>query len=121
MAKRKQTPDVLAELLGGPAAAGNSDGAAASEAPQTASRRREPEARPAVFEYALVTFQDYRGWRPRFINSYELRDWTNGPLIHEYLEAMGEDGWELAAAGSGERMYGSADLHQLYFKRPKQG
>jgi hypothetical protein len=118
MAKRKQTPDVLAELLGGQTSAGNGDLAPAGES--SLARRREAAPSPASYEYALVTFQDYRGWRPRFINGYELRDWTNGPLIHEYLEAMGDDGWELAAAGGGERMYGSGDLHQLYFKRPKQ-
>lgn len=71
------------------------------------------------WEYVLVTFHDYRGWRPRFINGHELSDWMNNPQIHEYVEKMADDGWEIAAASSGVRMYGSADNHQIYFRRPK--
>ena len=133
MANRKQTPDVLAEVLGGgsPALVSNGDSTVSRPAPKSsqAARSRKPaERRPAApaaapqktqWEYILVTFQDYKGWRPRYINGHELRDWTSGPLIHDYLEAMGKEGWELAAASGGERMYGIGDQHQLYFKKPK--
>jgi hypothetical protein len=74
---------------------------------------------PSQWEYVLVTFHDYRGWRPRYINGHELSDWMNNPVIHEYIEKMGEDGWEIAAASSGMRMYGIGDNHQIYFKRLK--
>lgn len=70
-------------------------------------------------EYVLVTFHDYRGWRPRYINGHELSDWMNNPLIHEYIEKMVDDGWEIAAASAGVRLYGSADNHQIYFRRPR--
>lgn len=114
MATRKQTPDVLAAVLGGDEVE--------FEQRKHSAGKRNPEAAEAArptWEYALVSCQDYKGWRPRYINGHELSDWTNGPLIHEYIEQMGADGWELAAASSGERLYGSSDLHQLYFKRPK--
>jgi hypothetical protein len=118
MTKRKQTPDVLAEILGGETTAGVLAVEGEVEPAQT-RRTRRVDAAPVEWEYTVVTFQDYKGWRPRYLNGRELRDWTSGPLIHEYLEAMGEDGWELAAASAGERLYGSGDNHQLYFKRPK--
>lgn len=105
MAKRKETPDVLAQVLGGP-----------------------PEERPfpgpsmnvlvsEAWEYQVISFQDYHGWRPRYRNGQELKDWMNGPLIHDLLKAMGDESWELAAASAGERLYGTADTHQLYFRR----
>jgi hypothetical protein len=110
MSKRKQTPDVLAEILGGEAAS-------IEESPgrPAGSDNRRPEA----WEYRLVSFQDYHGWRPRYLNGRELKDWTNGPLIHDYIQSMGDEGWELLTASAGERLYGSADNHQLYFKRLK--
>ena len=110
--KRKQTPDVLGEILGGSLQAIEAETTLRSGKLQTAGQA-------GVWEYTVVSFQEYKGWRPRYINGRELKDWANGPLIHEYLEAMGEDGWELAAASAGERLYGRDDTHQLYFKRPK--
>jgi hypothetical protein len=110
MTKRKQTPDVLAEILGG-----------SLDLPDAG--RPTPALKPAApervqWEVAVVSFQEYKGWRPRYINGRELKDWTAGPLIHDYIAEMGEDGWEIAAASAGERLYGSADNHHIYFKRP---
>ncbi len=119
--QRKQTPDVLAEILGG-------DLPEIKELPapvkKTSSPVRRPvekpaEPRAARWEYSLVSFQDYKGWRPRYINGNEIKNWMNGPLMHVYIGQMGEDGWELAAASAGERLYGNADSHQIYFKRRK--
>jgi len=73
--------------------------------------------RPANWEYLVVSFQQHNGWRARYVNGDELPAWSNGQVIHEYLEARGGEGWELATASSGERMYGNSDLYQLYFKR----
>jgi hypothetical protein len=110
MDKRKGSPDVLAELLGG-----DSPGDPAGMLPL--GRVTATVLVPEKWEYRLVSFQDYKGWRPRFINGSEIEGWTGGPLIHDYLAQMGEQGWELAAASSGERLYGAADRRQLYFKR----
>ncbi len=72
------------------------------------------------FEYRLVTFQEYKGWRARFVNGVEIKNWSDGELIHQCLLRMGEEGWELVAACAGERMYGSGDKYQLYFKRLRE-
>jgi hypothetical protein len=85
--------------------------------PVTAGRNRA--RRPAGWEYRVVSFQNYRGWRPRFVNGEEIAGWIAGPLLHDYLNAMGEDGWEVAGAASGASLYGATDHHQVYFKRPR--
>jgi hypothetical protein len=129
MDKHKQTPDILAEILGGEAEA-SLEPAPVRRPPSTA--KAKPDARPkqsvptprkaatpAQWETKVVAFQAYNGWRPRYIDGKELKDWMAGPLLHEYIAWLGEQGWELAAASSGERMYGLADKLQLYFKRAK--
>jgi hypothetical protein len=116
MGKRKQTPDVLAEILGGALAAEAGEGNGGIGLGRR-NLSHSQEDQPQSWEYALVTFQDYKGWRPRFLNGQDLEDWTAGPLIHEFLAEMGEGGWELVAASAGERLYGNNDNHQLYFKR----
>jgi hypothetical protein len=124
MSTRKQTPDILAEILGGDLAG------PVEQLPVVAERRpaarsiaraapKSSPPKPKGWEYAVVSFQEHRGWRPRFINGREVKDWMAGQLIHEYLETMGAEGWELAAASAGERLYGNLDKRQVYFKRPK--
>lgn len=53
--------------------------------------------KPVEWEYREVTFRDYRGWRVRYIDGCEPRDWKNGPTLLEYLEQAGKDGWELVS------------------------
>jgi hypothetical protein len=132
MNKRKQTPDILAEILDGDAPGGETlddflptksqrARAAAPAAAKKAGSRRTNEkplaTRPERWEYRLATFQDHNGWRLRYLDGREVKGWMDGPLINQALQQMGEEGWELAAASAGERLYGSADKHQLYFKR----
>jgi hypothetical protein len=116
MTKRKGTPDVLAQILGGEALLG--EGPIQAQPSMLVLKREEPIHQQ--WEYRVVTFQDYKGWRPRYQNGRELADWTGGPLLHQYLQSLGDEGWELVAASAGERLYGSTDTHQLYFKRPKE-
>jgi hypothetical protein len=153
MADRKQTPDVLGELLGGggpdeiavpePAALEapvESSGAGRTQPrregrkqPSGAGRKQPSEAgrkqprrqtsrssRKEQWEYLLVSCQEYRGWRPRYVNGQELVDWMDAPLIHDYLDQLGTEGWELTSASAGQSLYGLTDRHQLYFKRPKR-
>jgi hypothetical protein len=124
MSSRKETPDVLAEILGGdlvapverlPVKAERRPAVRTTE--RTAPKSSPPK--PKGWEYIIVSFQDHSGWRPRFINGQEQKNWISGPLIHEYLETMGAEGWEVTAASAGERMYGSQDKRQIYFRRPK--
>jgi hypothetical protein len=117
MTKRKQTPDVLAEILGGEALPTVEAEPVRPAAKDSSSMERTAD--PAGWEYTVVSFQEYKGWRPRFQDGRELKDWSSGPFLHEFLGQMAEQGWELAAASAGERLFGSADNHQLYFRRPR--
>lgn len=133
---RKETPDVLGEVL-----AGLNDMPAPVEAPATPAPRPAPAPRkpratgakpkpsqpaspvePAArgWDYLVVSFSEYRGWRPRFINGQEIRNWMHAPLIHDYLAQLGEDGWEMAGAGGGKALYGASDYYQAFFKRAKR-
>jgi hypothetical protein len=139
MCARKQTPDILTEIMEGISTpkedealadmsmiaptrrksqtkktASKAISAPRAKAPRTAP---PPVQKPVQYEYSLVTFQDHKGWRPRFIDGKPVADWMSGPLIHQYLNELSEQGWELTAASSGEPLYGTSDRHQLYFKR----
>ena len=122
MTNRKQTPDVLAEMLH----AEPDNDAIVEEVikepskPARKSSRRVRQTKPPRWEYIIVTFQDYKGWRPRFENGLQYKDWMNLPLMYEYINDLGAEGWELVSASTGERMFGSADKHHAYFKRKGQ-
>ncbi len=126
MTDHKSTPDVLADVLSGVAAveapamqpARGSSSAAASTG--SAPARQAAGRGAARWECLIVSFQNYRGWRPRFINGDEVADWARGPAMHEFISQMGEEGWEVAAAAAGQPMYGAADHYQVYLKREKK-
>jgi hypothetical protein len=118
MAPRKQTPDVLNEILGGEPAPAQPPAPRPQAAPRSkrapaAASGRSPARKPA-WEYMEVVFRDYGGYRPRCINGQEQPGWKRLPVIHEYLNELGEQGWELAGLGSRENCEMPA-----YFKRPK--
>lgn len=132
MATRKQTPDVLSEILGGepspsatapaptPRAAPKPDPAPESKpAPKRGSPGRQTTRRsrvkPVRWEYMEVVFRDYGGYRPRYVNGDEQREWKQAPPIHEYLNLVGEEGWELVGVGGRHN-----DQMPAYFKRGKK-
>jgi hypothetical protein len=139
MSERKQTPDVLAAILNGeaPLQADFDAQALARATPppriKTQSKRTTPESstktekstqatkpRPgavAHWAYQVISFQDNRGWHVRFIDGKEVKNWTEAATLNEMLAQMGEDGWELVSACSGEAMFGRSDKYQLFFKR----
>jgi hypothetical protein len=128
MTERKRTPDVLSEILGGEIAEPAASETLRTPAPARPRRASKPKAASTSqqasksvgkWEYRLVSFQDHYGWRPRFVDGIALANWTEGPLMHAYLASLGEEGWELASACSGEKLYGHNDKYQLYFKRLK--
>jgi hypothetical protein len=126
MADRKQTPDILTEVMSGTLPALAHKPVEVNNPPvlkPTRSSKRVSKSpggtRGTLWEYQLVSFQDYRGYRPRFVNGAEINNWMDAPLTHEYLNQMAEQGWELAAASCGQRMYGLSDTRQLYFRRPR--
>ncbi len=125
MSSRKQTPDLLGELLGEaspPAAQERSAKQLPSVDPPkpltavgTKDKPKPAAAQRPVWEYLELTIHDYRGWRPRSIDGHELRDWKDGPSLLDYLGHLGAEGWEMTGileAGRGER--------KVYFKRLKQ-
>ena len=117
MAQRKETPDLLAEMLAPDTPVEPKQEAA----PQTKkpAARRPRKAKPKGWEYIVVSFQDYQGWRPRFENGKEYQGWMELPLMHEYINILSSEGWELVSASAGERLYGSTDRQQLFFRREK--
>ena len=132
MAERKQTPDVLAEILGGEVPLPDPGtplrvGRITELSPRPVKRggtAKGEAARPApapitAWEYEVVSFQNAHGWRPRFVNGQEVGDWMNGPSVHATINQRSTDGWELVAVASGQPMYGTSDLYQMYFRRPR--
>ena len=139
MTDRKQTPDVLGDILGGDvvedikemvaqelAAVGEPEGPGEARRQQSRTRRgqqqqrrRASRAKKNKWEYLLVSFQEHKGWRPRYLNGQEVSDWMDAPVIHDYVGQLGEEGWEMVGASSGQRMYGLTDVRQLFFKRQK--
>ena len=124
MADRKQTPDILSEILSGmPASEPMS--AQIPVAPTIVKPKskpapkpvREPRSKKAHFEYLVVSYQEYKGWRSRFIDGKEIPNWMSAPLLHEDIQERAHEGWELVSATSGERLYGTSDKRQLFFKR----
>lgn len=130
MTARKQTPDVLGDLLGGELPEEPAE--LISVAPRRTARtaaRTEPKPRTTAakatgsqtqWEYLVVTFQHYRGWRPRYANGQELNHWTEMPVLPDYLNVLGDLGWQLSAASSGQTFFGNRDLVQLYFRRARE-
>jgi hypothetical protein len=121
MAERKQTPDILAEVLSGAPGGQPQPVQVAAKTPPRPRRAAAPASpKPAKgrWEYQVASFQHYRGCRLRFIDGVECKDWERAPLMHEYLAQMAKEGWELAAACAGERLFGIDDKLQLFFKRP---
>lgn len=129
MSNRKETPDVLGEILSAapvttapppapakptPAPADRSKTAKRQTSGGAKSSRVRRSARPMQWEYMSVRFRDYRGWRPRSVNDDELPGWKEGPEILEYLNQLGAEGWEMVGVVSRGRSERDA-----YFKRPK--
>ena len=126
MATRKQTPDVLSEILGGepslvatdpadkPEPAPKPKPAPSKRAPRRKSTR-QPRAKHPKWTYMEVVFRDYGGYRPRYVNGQEQSGWKRAPLIHDYLNQLGEEGWELVGVGGRHN-----DQMPAYFKRAKK-
>jgi len=154
MVSRKETPDVLGELLGsgttvprpvptaeadlattgegnaalvvdrepGPGVAPEPQPAVAPAAEPRPVPKRKKSTRPAGrqrqpkkvrWEYVEVVFCEHGGFRPRFINGQEVRNWKRTPPIHDYLNHLGEQGWELAGVGGRHRGQMPAYLKRL--------
>ena len=128
MTERKGTPDILGAILSG---ATPPDQSSAPQ-PVAAVRPVQPVAPPPVraehapraasskqaqWEYLVVSFHEQTGWHARFINGHELENWQRGPQLHDVLDQLGDDGWELVNVVKSEALYGTMDRIQAFFKR----
>ena len=124
MTERKQTPDIRSEILAGtPVPQPLPDRPAVERSVVKTSRKPSPkptqrtQTKENRYEYEVVSFQEYKGWRSRFINGKEISNWMSAPLIHECIQQRASEGWELVTATSGEQLYSASDKRQLFFKR----
>ncbi len=125
MTERKETPDILGAILSG---ATPPDQSTAPQPitvpvppPAVARVERAPRAshKQTSWEYLVVSFHEQNGWHARFINGHELENWQRGPQLHDVLDQLGEDGWELINVVKSEPLYGTMDRLQAFFKRIK--
>ncbi len=132
MTERKETPDILGAILGGatppgqpstpPVVTAPSAQPPVSVAPPATRAERAPRAsaaRQASWEYLIVSFHEQNGWHARVINGHELENWQRGPQLHDVLDQLGTDGWELINVVKSEALYGTMDRIQAFFKRVK--
>jgi hypothetical protein len=123
MTERKETPDILGQILGGSAAPDQPVTPIGTVAapPRSAPRRKSVAKKDdgPKWEYLTLSFQEQQGWRGRYADGEELDHWEKGPLMHELLDALGEAGWELIALTTKDHFYGRADAVQAFFKRVK--
>jgi len=135
MSERKQTPDILSEILGGEAASPSAGDievirpqpAKPPAAPQRPAQSRRPApAKSAAstprsakgWQLQVASFQERNGWRLRYVDGKEVAGWLSSPLLHEYIALQAAQGWQVAAACSGQPMFGLADKYQVFLQRP---
>jgi hypothetical protein len=130
MTERKETPDILGAILSGATPPDQSSTpppvtvppAAPVAPPPVARVERAPRVsahRQTQWEYLIVSFHEQNGWHARFVNGRELENWPRGPQLHDVLDQLGADGWELINVVKSEPLYGTMDRLQAYFKRPQ--
>ncbi len=136
MTERKETPDILGAILSGATPPGQPSApppvtpplaqpaSSVQPAPPSPAARAErapraSAARPTSWEYLIVSFHEQNGWRARFVNGHELENWQRGPQLHDVLDQLGADGWELINVVKSDALYGTMDRIQAFFKRVK--
>jgi hypothetical protein len=123
MTERKGTPDILGAILSGSTPPDQSSAPQQIAVPPTAPVarvERTPRAashKQTQWEYLVVSFHEQNGWHARFINGHELENWQRGPQLHDVLDQLGDDGWELINVVKSEPLYGTMDRLQAFFKR----
>jgi len=67
------------------------------------------------WEYLIIRGHEHRnGEKPSRVNGRELQDWKKGPDICDYINRVGDEGWELVNVAL---VFRNSSLY--YFKRPK--
>jgi hypothetical protein len=128
MTERKGTPDILGSILSGatppdqstapqPAVVPHTTAVPPVAPPRVERAPRASSSKQTQWEYLVVSFHEQNGWHARFINGHELDNWQRGPQLHDVLDQLGEDGWELINVVKSEPLYGTMDRIQAFFKR----
>ena len=72
------------------------------------------------WEYLFVVGRiGKKGWVAYAENGKEIPDWKNGPALYEYVNRLGEAGWELTAAPYNASDPAETSAPILIFKREK--
>ncbi len=67
------------------------------------------------WEYLTVDAQGAKGfWKPYYVGNQQLQNWQNGPTVFDYMNQLGEQGWELVTA------HYAPSQETFIFKRHKQ-
>jgi hypothetical protein len=70
------------------------------------------------WEYLLLDTDGGRDKLPRFLNGIEIRNWRRGPSLVEFINQLGDQGWELVSWQP--HYYGESTVEvRVVFKRPK--
>src|SRR5512145_2217925 len=128
MTERKGTPDILGAILSGATPPDQSSAPQPVAAPHAAlppvappspvraeRATRTSSNKQTQWEYLVVSFHEQNGWHARFINGHELENWQHGPQLHDVLDQLGDDGWELINVVKSEPLYGTMDRLQAFF------
>jgi hypothetical protein len=71
------------------------------------------------WEYLIIAYEyGNDAWRPRFARGREMPDWDIGPTSHQFMDQLGEQGWECFDVEIG-REGSEINSYWMYFKRPK--
>ena len=73
------------------------------------------------WEYLIVALEMTNGvWRARYAKGREMPDWEQGPTSHEFMDQLGERGWECFDVEI-TRDASTDDIRSywMYFKRSK--
>ncbi len=62
-------------------------------------------------------------WKAVIVNGKEIKDWKNSAPLYDYINKMGDEGWELVSMNYSpiftQTAYVESDDYRLVMKRPK--
>lgn len=62
-------------------------------------------------------------WKAVIVNGKEIKDWKNGSPLYDFINKMGDEGWELVSMNYSpiftQTAYVESDDYRLVMKRPK--
>jgi hypothetical protein len=77
------------------------------------------------WEYAfIVAGRANETWKAVILNGKEIRDWKNGLPLYDFINKMGDEGWELVSASYSpiftQTAFVESDDYRLVMKRQKE-